>query len=116
MTNQPQVILCTCPSMATAKQIAYQLIEQRLAACVNIVPQIQSIYRWQDKIEESSEWLLIIKSQQQCYNTLQETIRQNHPYQVPEIIALAVQKGLPAYLEWINSELNIKLEAGSGEI
>jgi len=106
MTNRLQVILCTCPTFEVAKSLAYQLIEQRLAACVNIIPQIHSIYRWENKIEEGSEWLLLIKSHEDCYAQLEQWIKCHHPYQVPELIALSIQQGLPEYLQWIIGGLN----------
>ncbi|AKH21329.1 divalent-cation tolerance protein CutA [Sedimenticola thiotaurini] len=96
------LIYCTCPDQESADRIAGQLVEQRLAACVSITAPIKSIYVWQDKLEKSEEYLLLIKSTQARYADLQQTIISLHPYELPEIIAVPVQQGLPAYLHWID--------------
>ena len=105
MTNDPQIVLCTVPDEAIAKQIAAALIEERLAACVNIVPGISSVYRWEDIVETSAELLLIIKTTAAVYMQLQNRIRALHPYELPEIIAVALDRGLPEYLAWIRTSL-----------
>jgi periplasmic divalent cation tolerance protein len=99
MTN---VILCTCPDEITAKQLALQLVKKKLAACVNIVSQVQSVFSWNNQIEETHEVLLIIKSAEKNYDEIEAFIQSQHPYEVPEIIALTVSKGSRQYLEWIN--------------
>lgn len=96
------LIYCTCPDRESADRIAGQLVEQRLAACVSVTAPIQSVYVWQDKLEKSEEYLLLIKSTQARYADLQQTIVSLHPYELPEIIAVPVQQGLPAYLHWID--------------
>lgn len=96
-----QLILCTCPDTSVAERIAHQLVEQQLAACVNIIPQIKSIYRWQNAIETAHEQLLLIKTSTHCYAQLEQCVKSLHPYEVPEIIALDISKGLPSYLQWI---------------
>ena len=101
-----QLILCTCPDEKFAEQIAQVLVEQRLAACVNIIPQISSIYRWQDKVETAKEYLLIIKTKSECYAQLEQCIKLQHPYAVPEIIGLDITQGLPDYLKWIDKSLD----------
>ena len=98
-----QLILCTCPDKDTAEAMAYRLVEQNLAACVNILPNITSIYRWQDDIERADEYLLAIKARQACYTELENLIKTHHPYEVPEIIAVSIERGLPEYLRWIDS-------------
>lgn len=95
------VILCTVPDLETARKIALALVEERLAACVNIVPGLASVYRWQDKIVEDSELLLVIKSTEEKYRGLEARIQSLHPYSVPEIIALPINQGSKAYLGWI---------------
>lgn len=100
-----QLILCTCPDHPTAERIAHLLIDQKLAACVNILPGIQSIYPWQGKVESAQEHLLLIKSRQDCYAALEAAIRQHHPYQIPEIVAVAIQQGSADYLKWLDSHL-----------
>ena len=103
MKQKPQIVLNTCPDKETAQRIAIQLIERQLAACVNIIPAIESVYRWQGKIESDTECLLIIKSQTSCYTELEEAIKSLHPYELPEVLAVPIEAGLPAYLDWINN-------------
>ena len=102
MENRPQLILCTCPDEECAEQLAHALVEQRVAACVNILPGIRSVYRWQGKLESAQENLLLIKSHSQAYPALEQLIQRLHPYELPEIIAVPVENGLPAYLDWIS--------------
>ena len=98
------LVLTNCPDEESANAIALALIEERLAACVNILPRVQSVYRWQGAVESATEIPLFIKSTATNYPALEAAIRNRHPYQVPEIIALPVERGLPAYLDWIASE------------
>lgn len=97
------LILCTCPDKLTAETLARLLVEQQLAACVNILPSVTSVYRWQNAIEQADEVLLLIKANASLYAELEQTIKANHPYDVPEIIALNIEQGLPDYLQWIDS-------------
>ncbi|MEI2742974.1 MAG: divalent-cation tolerance protein CutA [Candidatus Competibacter sp.] len=101
MTTSCLVVLCTCPDQATAERIAETLVVERLAACVNIVPALVSIYRWQNQIERASELLLLIKTREVVYSLLEARIRELHPYEVPEIVALLIQAGLTDYLGWL---------------
>ena len=103
MSSDYQIVLCTCPDKATAENIALLLVENNLAACVNILPNITSIYRWQEQIECAEELLLIIKARTEAYPALESMIKAHHPYQVPEIIAVSIEHGLPEYLHWIDS-------------
>jgi len=96
------VVFCTCPDQVTAQKIAYNLMENRLAACVNIVPGLTSVYTWQGKICQDAEVLLIIKTKQSCWDSLQQKIRELHPYEAPEIIDLPIIKGDKTYLQWIS--------------
>jgi periplasmic divalent cation tolerance protein len=98
-----RLILNTCPDRATAEMLARLLLEKRLAACVNIVPGLTSIYRWQGQIETAQECLLLIKTAQEHYPAVEFCIREHHPYELPEIIALSIDQGLPDYLHWIRS-------------
>ena len=100
-----QLILCTCPTSAIAEQLASLLIDQRLAACINIVPGLTSIYRWQGKVEKDTEVLLLIKTTQDRYAAVANAIQQHHPYELPEIIAVTVDEGSPDYLRWITSSM-----------
>jgi periplasmic divalent cation tolerance protein len=99
------VVLSACDSEEGAAVLARALVEQRLAGCVNIVPGARSIYRWQGKIEDAGEWLLIIKSRRDLFERLRDAIVEAHSYEVPEVIALPVVDGSPTYLAWLDREL-----------
>ncbi|HCB13572.1 MAG TPA: divalent-cation tolerance protein CutA [Gammaproteobacteria bacterium] len=101
MDNQPLVVYCTCPDQAMAERIAETTVRERLAACASLVPGLTSIYRWQGAIQHDSEWLLIIKTRSTVYPLLEARIRELHSYDTPEIIALPIQIGSAAYLDWI---------------
>lgn len=101
------LILCTCPDQHTADTIARQLITDKLAACVNILPGLTSIYEWQGAIETAQEHLLLIKSHQGRFAAIESAIKQLHPYQLPEIVAVAIERGSSDYLNWIDSCLRI---------
>ena len=98
------LVLTNCPDEESANAIALALVEERLAACVSIMPRVQSVYRWQGAVESATEIPLFIKSTATNYPALEAAIRDRHPYKVPEIIALAVERGLPAYLDWVTTE------------
>ena len=98
------LILCNCPDEEVANRIALAVLESGLAACVNILPRVQSLYRWQGKIESATEIPLLIKSTAANYPALEAAIQKLHPYDIPEIIALPVERGLPAYLNWVAAE------------
>ena len=100
------IVLSTCPSRKEAKRIARGLVEARLAACVNIIDGVASIYSWKGKLEESKEVMLVVKSRRDLLGVLQERLASMHSYEVPEAIAIPVVDGLPAYLEWIDRELD----------
>jgi periplasmic divalent cation tolerance protein len=97
------VVLCTCGDEPEALRIANALIEDRAAACVNILPGVQSVYRWQEKIETAREILLIVKTTQERFSAVERKIVELHSYDIPEIIALPVTDGLKKYLTWLNS-------------
>ena len=98
------IVLVTCPDKESANSIASSLIEKKLAACVNITSTVESIFRWKGKIEKSSERLLIIKSTRRLLKKLTADVKQNHPYQLPEILALPIIGGSQEYIDWINDE------------
>jgi len=97
-------VLTNCPDAETAEQIANALVTRRLAACVNLLPPCRSVYQWEGKVEQAVEVPLLIKTTETCYPALEAAIRELHPYQIPEIIALPVAHGLPAYLQWVADE------------
>ena len=98
------LVITNCPDEAIANAIALAIVEEKLAACVNILPRVQSVYRWQGSIESASEVPLLIKTTAGRYTELETAIRALHPYDVPEIIALPIAQGLPAYLDWLAAE------------
>lgn len=100
------VVHCTCPDEDVARHIAAMLVKQRLAACVNLLPQVMSVYRWQDKIEQGQEVLMLIKSDTAHFEMLKETILDMHPYELPEIIGVPIHEGHPEYLAWIKNNLS----------
>lgn len=100
------IILCTCPDQNTASTLANRLISENLAACVNILPGMTSIYRWQDRIETAQEHLLLVKTRRDIYQSVEQAIRLNHSYELPEIISVSLENALPEYLEWIDSCLS----------
>jgi periplasmic divalent cation tolerance protein len=100
------VILTTTASEAEASRIASALVEQRLAACVNIVPRVHSIYYWQGKTERGEEYLLLIKSSLQLQEKVRATVRSLHSYQVPEFVVLRIEAGSDEYLSWMAESLD----------
>jgi periplasmic divalent cation tolerance protein len=100
-----RVVLSTAGSESQAREIARTLVERRLAACVNVVPAITSVYRWKGKVVEDSEALLIIKSSAARFEELRAAIRELHTYETPEVIALALSDGDPDYCAWIDENL-----------
>ncbi len=97
-------VITNCPDEETANAIALAIVEEKLAACVNILPRVQSIYRWQGSVEASAEIPLLIKTTADNSPALEARITTLHPYDVPEIIALPIARGLPAYLNWVATE------------
>ena len=100
MTDK-RIVLTTAGSEEEARKIARQLVERRIAACVNLVPKITSIYRWQGNIDEAQEWLLIVKSSAAAFCEVRVAFAELHSYELPECVSLAIEDGSPAYLQWI---------------
>jgi periplasmic divalent cation tolerance protein len=98
------LVLTNLPDRAAAERLAGTLIEKRLAACVNILAPCRSVYRWKDAVQQDEEHPLLIKTTAARYEELEAAIRAGHPYELPEIIALPVERGLPAYLDWVDAE------------
>nr|WP_217346536.1 divalent-cation tolerance protein CutA [Noviherbaspirillum sp. L7-7A]MBV0880992.1 divalent-cation tolerance protein CutA [Noviherbaspirillum sp. L7-7A] len=109
--EQAMLVLTNMADAASARSLARALVERRLAACVNLVPGVQSVYRWQGEVEEAEEVTLFIKTSADRYDELEQAIRQLHPYTLPEVIAVPVQAGLQPYLNWITRETRKDIHA-----
>jgi periplasmic divalent cation tolerance protein len=101
---EPLLVLTNLPDAASAEKLAHALVEARAAACVNVLAACRSIYRWQGAVETATEVPLLIKTTRAAYPLLEQTVRAQHPYDVPELIALPITHGLPAYLDWVATE------------
>lgn len=99
-------VLCSCSGAAEAEAIASAIVESRLAACVNIIPAVQSVYRWQGKVESAAESLLVIKTTGDQFNALRDRILELHSYDLPEVIALPLVTGSEPYLDWIRENVD----------
>jgi periplasmic divalent cation tolerance protein len=103
-------VTTTTENKEQAQTIAQYLVEAKLAACVQIIGPITSIYRWKGKVENAQEWLCLIKTQDNLYNKVEAAIKSQHPYETPEIIAVPIVKGSKKYLKWIDDELKNNAE------
>ncbi len=103
MSTHLQLVLCSVPNQETAEHIAETLVSEQLAACVNIIPGIVSVYRWKETIEKDEELLLLIKTSRDSYEALEQRIQAMHPYELPEIIAVPIQTGQTDYIQWIEN-------------
>jgi periplasmic divalent cation tolerance protein len=103
--TDPIVVLSTCASLEEAERLARLLVEERLAACVNIVAGVRSIYRWEGAVESACEWLLVIKSSRALFRELTARLQGAHSYDVPEVLALPVLEGAANYLSWMEASL-----------
>ena len=98
------LVLTNLPDRAAAERLAESLIEKRVAACVNILAPCRSVYRWKEAVRHDEEHPVLIKTAAERYPALEAAIRAGHPYELPEIIAVPVERGLPAYLDWVAAE------------
>jgi periplasmic divalent cation tolerance protein len=98
------LVLTNLPDRAAAERLADLLLEQRLAACVNILAPCRSVYRWKGAVQHDEEHPLLIKTTAERYPELEKALRAGHPYELPEIVAVPVERGLPAYLKWVAAE------------
>jgi periplasmic divalent cation tolerance protein len=98
------LVLTNLPDGDSARAVARHLVSVRLAACINILAPCRSVYRWQGRIEEAEEVPMLIKTNSECYAALEAAIREKHPYELPEIVAVPIDRGLPAYLAWLAAE------------
>jgi periplasmic divalent cation tolerance protein len=111
MIDNVLVVLTNCPDVEVADRIARTIVEQRLAACVNRLAPVESVYRWQGAVERATEVPLLIKTTRERYAEIEQAIRALHPYEVPEIIAMPVSAGLASYLRWVADETQPPLVA-----
>ena len=98
------LVLTNLPDRASAERLADLLLEQRLAACVNILAPCRSVYRWKGAVQHDEEHPMLIKTTAERYGALEQALREGHPYELPEIIAVPIEGGLPAYLDWVTAE------------
>lgn len=105
METKARVVLTTAGSQEEAQKIAHALVERKLAACVNIVPRIESVYRWQGKVESTTEWLLIVKTTAEAFPSVRDAIKELHSYDLPECVMLEIADGSEAYLGWIGENV-----------
>ena len=98
------LVMTNLPDRASAERLADALIEARVAACVNILAPCQSVYRWKDAVQHDEEHPMLVKTTTERYPALEAAIRAGHPYELPEIVAVPIERGLPAYLDWVASE------------
>jgi len=103
MAEELLLVCSTFPEVETARRVAKQLVTEKLVACANIIPAVESIYRWQDKIENAPETLVFFKTTAERYDAFQDKLKSLHPYEVPEIISLRIADGLPEYLRWVSA-------------
>ena len=99
-----RIVFCTVDSADAARKLARRLVQERLAACVNIIENVTSVYKWEDRLEEDAELLLVIKTRDSRLQELMDRISDIHPYDVPEILSWTVEKGSKAYLDWVVAE------------
>lgn len=105
-TDSPyRILMTTLPDEEQARDLARSIVGMKLAACVNILPRMTSIYQWLGELEEGNEHLLLIKTRQSCIEELQARIREEHPYELPEIVVVPIVDGYPPYLNWINESV-----------
>ena len=98
------LVLTNLPERAAAERLADLLVEKQLAACVNILAPCRSVYRWKGAVQHEEEHPMLIKTTAERYSALEEALRSEHPYELPEIIAVPIERGLPAYLQWVAAE------------
>ena len=104
MQSTKLLVLTNVPDRAVAEKIADLLIDRQLAACVNILAPCRSVYRWKNAVQHDEEHPMLIKTTQERYAALEQALRAAHPYELPEIIAVPIERGLPAYLDWVAAE------------
>ena len=103
--SEQNIVLTTAGSQEEARQIAQALVERRLAACVNILPSVESVYRWKDKVETAQEWMLVVKTTGSAFDQVRTLIGELHSYELPECVLLAIENGSAEYLKWITDSV-----------
>lgn len=103
MPTTALLVFCACPDNDTAMEVANALVEKQLAACVSLLPEVLSVYPWKGKVESSEETILLIKTRKERYSDMEKAILAVHPYELPEIIAVPVERGLADYLSWVDA-------------
>jgi periplasmic divalent cation tolerance protein len=101
------LVLTNLPDRAAAEKLAEALIQKRVAACVNIMAPCRSVYRWKGAVQHDEEYPVLIKTTRESYAALEAAIREAHPYELPEIVAVPIERGLPAYLDWVAAETTL---------
>lgn len=101
MASSVLFVFVSCPDSNTAEQLAKSLVDERCATCVNLIPEVASIYRWQGEVQQETEVMMICKTTRQAFPKLEEFIKAEHPYELPEIAAVGVDQGLPEFLKWV---------------
>lgn len=107
MAEEILLVMSTFPDAETAGRIAEQLVKEKLIACANLLPAVRSIYRWQGKVEDAAETFVFLKTTRNRFDEFEKKLRELHPYEVPEILALPVADGLPDYLRWVSESCTI---------
>ena len=105
----PIVVLTNMPDRGAAERLAQELVERRLAACVNVLAECTSVYRWKGAVENAKEVPVLIKTRAALYEELEAAIGELHPYELPEMVALPIVRGLPAFLDWVNEGTSISI-------
>jgi periplasmic divalent cation tolerance protein len=95
------IVFCTCPDSATARRLARGAVDRSLAACANLLPSVESVYRWQGQVEHAEEILVLFKCQRNGFAELRTFLTQNHPYEVPEVVGVEISSGNSEYLQWV---------------
>lgn len=108
MKNNVMLAFSTCPDPEVGRELARGLVESGLAACVNIVPGVSSVYRWNGAVHEDAECLMIAKTTASGFGPLRDWLRTHHPYELPEVITVSVSDGLPAYLRWVEETVTVR--------
>jgi periplasmic divalent cation tolerance protein len=110
MANNALIVFCTFPTLEEARRVIRELVELNLIACGNILPGVESIYRWKGVVETSAEALAILKTTEEALDQLQVEFKSRHSYEVPELVAVPIAAGLPAYLNWIHENVHVKVQ------